>query len=391
MLKSFCVILSAATLLSCTVASAAEYQNETEAWNVGVAFYNARNFAAAQEPFEAALKLTEDKDRKVKIHDALMQSYRLLPESDKFVESAEYVMENAPYEAKRSLTMRSLVGFMYQRGKIKDLEQRYLKNIEDGKHLEISHYLLSEIYSNAIPNPAKSIEHSKEYAKIAKSSGPGMSAQQLGNLGNQQMRNKQFEEAAQSFQQAAELDEKTASWFWKDAASAWSKLNNTEETNKCLAKAEELGPDTRSEQLTYFWHKGLADAYVATKQPESAIPHLEKAIELTKIEGYKKDCEKMLAEARQKAVLIQIEFSGRASFFRELACFIGGRRMVLMNRAEQFDEPGIFPEIKDRIHGTHRLKFRWRLLVNFSKVRLELNDHMLSNQIEIDRIIPVPV
>lgn len=37
-----------------------KYTTDKEAFAVGAAFYNSRNFKASREPFEAALKLTKD-------------------------------------------------------------------------------------------------------------------------------------------------------------------------------------------------------------------------------------------------------------------------------------------------------------------------------------------
>jgi tetratricopeptide (TPR) repeat protein len=75
------------------------YQNADEAWAVGVAFYNARNFAASIAPFEAALKLAPDDAFRLKVYDALRAGYQTLPDSQKFIEASEFIIGKSPQAA----------------------------------------------------------------------------------------------------------------------------------------------------------------------------------------------------------------------------------------------------------------------------------------------------
>ncbi len=279
-------------------AFAKDYQNSREAWNAGAGFMNAGNFAAAQEPLEAAFKLSDNEPEKMRIQRALVACYRLLPEPEKFIECNEYIILNSDHDATKSVTRSSLLSFMFQRGKIDQLEDRYQKNIKDKKQEELSHFMLSELYGRHKRNAALSIKHTEELAKLTNDSGGGMTATQVSELGRQYLTSKKYKEAAEAYEKAAGLDERTASWNWKEAAGAWMKLKQPEKTLIAIEKAEKLGPDTRSDQLTYYWHKSLADLLLELNEPKRAIPHLEAALKKTTIEGYRKTCEADLARAR---------------------------------------------------------------------------------------------
>ena len=66
-------------------------------------------------------------------------------------------------------------------------------------------------------------------------------------------------------------------------------------------KSEAAAPEARSDLLTYFWHRGLADVFLDAGRPAAAVPHYEQAVAITKIDGYKKDSQAKLAQAKAAA------------------------------------------------------------------------------------------
>jgi len=72
---------------------------------------------------------------------------------------------------------------------------------------------------------------------------------------------------------------------------------------KALAAAKSSAASTaekRGELLEYFWHRSLGDTFLDAGEPGLAIPHFEQALEKTKIDGYLKDTQQRLSEARKK-------------------------------------------------------------------------------------------
>lgn len=278
-----------------------KFQNADEAWRVGVAFYNSRNFAASREPFEAALKMAPNDKFRLKVYDALIPSYRLLPEPEKMFEACEYVIEKNESAAKKSLTRRSLISFTYQRGKIDDLVIRHEVRLKKNDKDRTSLYVLAEIYTRAKPNPQKAIEYTKRLAKVDGKQGQPVSARQTAALARQFIKSRDYRKGAELYEKAASLDESLAAWHWKEAASAWLKTGDKKKAIAAAKKSHESTPEKRNDLLAHFWHKGLADVFLATDDANLAIEHYKEAIKTTKIDGYIKSSKSGLEAAMAKA------------------------------------------------------------------------------------------
>lgn len=283
------------------VQAQAKYKDYQEAYSAGARFYNARKFAESQEPFEAALELTKETKLKVKLYGALIASYRLEKEIEKMSTAVEYIIANSESAAEQSLTRRSYMSFIHERGRTDDVVKRNEEKLKADPKNRTALYLLSEIYAELKKEPAKSAELVERLAALDKQSGKPVNVQQQAQLAQQYVKAKKLKEGAELYESIAPLDEALTAWHLKEAADAWLKAGDKKKAVAAAKKSEESKPEARSEQLTYFWHKGLADTFLQAGEPKSAVPHYEKAIEKTKIDGYLKDCQTKLAEAKQKA------------------------------------------------------------------------------------------
>lgn len=277
-----------------------QFQSADEAWRVGVAYYNSRNYAASQEPFEAALKLAPDDKFRLKVYDALIPAYRTLPNLKKLYQACEFVIEHSDQATKQSMTRRSLIGFTFQRGKIDELISRHEKRLKKNERNRTSLYILAEIYSQAKRDPQKAITYTERLAKLEDNQGGPVNVQQTASLAQQYMRAKQYQKAAELYEKIAPLDDALAAWHWKEAASAWLRQDEKQKAIVAAKKAHESAPEKRSELLTHFWHKALADVFLETNEAKLAIEHYKKAIKTTKIEGYIKSSKQGLADAKAK-------------------------------------------------------------------------------------------
>ncbi|HRX79744.1 MAG TPA: hypothetical protein P5307_11825 [Pirellulaceae bacterium] len=290
--------------LLCSVAGAeTKYKTADEAFGVGAVFYNSRNFEASREPFEAALKMAPDDKFRLKVYEALIPSYRLLPDSDKMIEACEFIIEKSDRPAQQSLTRTALIGFAYQRGKIDDLIGEQEKRLKKDEKDRMALYILSEVYARAKPDPKKAIEYTNRLSKVDGKGDAPVDVLQSGNLARQYTSAKQYKEAAELYEKIAPLDDKLAAWHWKEAAQSWLKLGDKKRALAAAKKSHESEPEARNDQLAHFWHRGLGDVLLATGEAKLAVGHFEKAIELTKIEGYVKSTKESLTEAREKAGL----------------------------------------------------------------------------------------
>ena len=89
-----------------------KYRDFNDAMSQGARLLRDMQFAAAQEPLEAALKLAADDQARVRVYQALRQPYRQLPEIDKMLEAQEFILRHTAQKAGRSLAARDLASFL---------------------------------------------------------------------------------------------------------------------------------------------------------------------------------------------------------------------------------------------------------------------------------------
>jgi|GEM_PF-1164472 len=277
------------------------YSSADEAFAVGAAFYNSRNFAKSLEPFEAALAMAPNDAFRLKVYRALIPAYRQLPEHEKLLTAIEYVVEHSDREAEKSLLARSLVSFVHERGKTDDAIKRYEERLKKNPKDRTSLMLLSEIYTLLRLDPKRAAELTEQLLALKKEVGGELDVRGSAQLAMQYVRSGKLREGAELYEKIAPLDEKLAAWHYKEAAAAWLKAGEKTRAIAAAKKSAESPPEVRSEQLTYFWHRALGDVFLDGGDPKSAIPHYEKAIEKTTIDGYLKSSRERLEEARKKA------------------------------------------------------------------------------------------
>ena len=299
-----------------------KYTTAKEAFQVGAAFYNSRNFKSSREPFEAALKMAKDDDEmKLKCYQALIPSYREIPEFEPYQTAAEYVITHHKQDASRSLTRRAFLSFAFNRGQIENLVKRYEKTLKKDPNDRTALYLLSEIYSKgagvapSVSTSKRAIELIEQLAKVEgkrkEAAGekptemsPAEAAKisrEKARLARQYLQAKDYKKSAELYEEIASLDPTTHAWNLKEAAAAWLKLGDKEKSLRLALAAEKAPAEARNDQLTHFFERNLGDTFMALGQPKKAIPHYEIALQKTTIEGYVKGTKASLDEAIEKS------------------------------------------------------------------------------------------
>lgn len=277
-----------------------KYQNADEAFRVGVAFYNSKNFAASQEPFEAALKLAPDDKFRFKVYQALVPAYRLLPESDKMIEAVTFILDHSESQAEQSNQRSQLLSFLRQRGKVDMGVEHFEKTLAKDPNNRTALFVLSEIYARLKQDPKRSAELIERLDRLSAKEGKPLNVATSAKLAQQYVKAGKLQEGAELYEKIAPLDPKLSAWHWKDAAEAWLKAKDTKRALTAARASAASPPEQRSEQLTHFWHRSLGDVFLATGEPALAVKHFEEAIKKTTIAGYVKDCQEKLAEARRQ-------------------------------------------------------------------------------------------
>jgi tetratricopeptide (TPR) repeat protein len=280
--------------------ASAQYSTAEEAFRAGTRQLSMRNYAASQEPLEAALRLAPDDPFRLKVYEALFPAYRMLPEPDKFLEASDFVIRKSTSAAKQSLTRSSLVSFMHQRGKTGELVQGYEDALKKDPNDRASLFVLSYVYAQTQREPNRAVDVLQRLVRLDEKEGKPLNVPQSAELARQYVQAKRHVDGASLYEKVAPLDEKLAAWHWKEAAAAWLTAGEKAKALKAAKQSDASKPESR-DQIAHYWHRGLGDVYLAAGEPKTAIPHYEKAIEKTTIQGYIDACQKSLAEAKAKA------------------------------------------------------------------------------------------
>ncbi|MBS0204138.1 MAG: sigma-70 family RNA polymerase sigma factor [Planctomycetes bacterium] len=276
-----------------------KYTNADEAYAIGAALYNARNFSDSQDPFEAALRMAPDDKYRIKVYRALLGAYRQLPEIDKFVDAVDFIITKSDSAAERSLARTDLLSFVFQRGKTNDLARRYEAVLTKDDKNVTALYVLSELYADLKRDPKRSAELLERLAKVSADGGEKLNVAASAKLAQQYVKQGKYKEGASLFEKIAPLDASLAAWHWKEAAQAWIKAKDNPKALAAAKAAVAAGPEKRGDLLLHFWHRALGQVFVATGQPGMAIEHFEEAIKSTTIEGYLKETKAELITARE--------------------------------------------------------------------------------------------
>lgn len=284
------------------LAQGSKYSTYREAYSAGAVAVNAGNLAAAREPLEAAAKLAKTPREKMKANEALMIPYRELQEIEPMRQAAEYVISNSDFAATRSLTRGSLLSFIHKRGKLDVAVEAYearLKKCPDDRTVL---FVLTEAYATYKKDPSRSALLAEKLGAVEKKAGIGQDIGSQAQLAQQYVKAGKLKDGAELYEKIAPLDPKLEAWHFKEAAAAWLKSGDKSKALMAAKKSEASGqPENRDALLTYFWHRGLADVFLDSGEPKLAIPHYEKAVAVSKIDGYTKDSKAKLESAKAAA------------------------------------------------------------------------------------------
>jgi tetratricopeptide (TPR) repeat protein len=260
--------------------SAQEYKSYNDAMRAAAPLMRDRQYAAAQAPLEAALALAADDADRLRVYQALVPAYRLLPQADKMYEAQEFVIRHTDRRTGRSLPARDLASFLHQRGLSDAAIARYNAVLKQNPDDIAAVTVLAAIYSQSRRDMAKAAEFAERQSALDK---------------------KLASEHAERLESDAESAPRTAASIYKDAAAAWIEAGDKARAVAAVKKSLANAPEARNDQLVYFWRRGLGDTLLAAGEAADAIPQFDAALKVVAIDGYREDTEKQLAAAREAA------------------------------------------------------------------------------------------
>jgi tetratricopeptide (TPR) repeat protein len=271
------------SLPALSVASAQEeYKRFSDAISAGNKLLREKQYAAAQVPLEAALKLAdsepaEREQRKLRTYEMLVPCYRQLPEIDKMLEAHEYIIPHTDRRAGRMNAARDLASFLHQRGKIKEAIARYDGKLQKDPKDITALSVLAIIYTRVDRNEELGLKYTQRVEDA-----------------NREIASRY----AEKLEKDAAAAPQTAAFTLKDAAAAWLEAGDKPKALAAAKKSAASPPEARNDLLVYYWRDGLGDVFLGVGEPALAIPQFEAALAATSIAGHKQATEKKLAEAK---------------------------------------------------------------------------------------------
>ncbi len=267
-----------------------KYTSADEAWRIGVTYLSKREYAKSRQPLEAALTLSDGVEDKIRIYRALTPVYTQIDDWTKKAGALEYIIRHSKRDAERSLARTELMGFLRERGKTEDAVKRYEAQLKESPDDIATIYILIDVYGRLKDEPRRATELLDRWNILLKEQGSELSVRDAAQLAGESVKAKQFRRGAELFEAVAARDAALAAWHYKEAAAAWIKAGDKEKALVAAKASSAAAPEKRSELLTHFWHRGVADAFFDAGEYALAIPHYDQAIATTTIEGYRKDC-----------------------------------------------------------------------------------------------------
>jgi tetratricopeptide (TPR) repeat protein len=270
------------TVLFASGLPAQEYKTVREAKAAAGPHLRSMNYAAAQAPLEAALKLTPESDTKERIdlYRALMACYRLLPEPDKMIEAVEYILQHSPSKTERSLIARNFTSFMHQRGKTDASIARYEEKLKANAKDPSALVILTKTYL---------------YVKNDKTRGGKLEADL------KQLDVERATAEAERMAKEADAQADAAALNWLNVAKMWLDAENKEQAKAAAARSLKAMPESRTGILTMQWRESLGDVLMEVGDREEAVRQYMQALEKASADILKKNIQKKLDKAKLKS------------------------------------------------------------------------------------------
>jgi tetratricopeptide (TPR) repeat protein len=295
---AICLLLSA-FIGSTVAAQEGGYSSYREAMAAGVTLYNGGKLAESRKPLEAAAKLAAKDSDKCRIHQILVIVYAEGGDFPPMYESAEFVIEHAPYPAMASLTCQSLLGLAHKKGQQDAARKRYEERLKKNPHDRTSMYVLSIYHGRLDRDFAKQAEYLKLLVDLDKAEGKELNVDTAGKLAFSYRLAKKYVESAELFEKIAPLNKDEEAWNHKEAAGSWLKAGQKNKALTAAKKADSMGPAARAEKSLDRWHSELGEVFLAAGEGTLAVKHYELAIEKASAEFYKKQFAEELEKAKK--------------------------------------------------------------------------------------------
>jgi len=278
------------------------FKTAEDAYDAGLAGLKKKDWAKAEAALVEATKLSKNPALTGQAYRALLRAVAHDADPTKYLAAMDHVLKNPTSPAEKALSRVDLLAFLQERNKAKEAAAYYDARLKKDNRDMAALYALSAIHGDLLGDAARAAELTNQLTRITAQGGDKLDGPATARLAAMQVRAGKLAEAADLFERAGGLDERNRGLHFKDAATTWLKAGEKAHAVTAAKEATKAGlPEGQPKLNQHFWHRGLGQVYLQTAEYQRAIPHLEKAIELTDLDGYKKGTQAELDEARKKA------------------------------------------------------------------------------------------
>ncbi len=288
-----------ALLLAASTAGAQElkFSDYRSAMAAGVGLYNSGNLAASQQPLEAAVELAGTERQKNDAYSPLIKVYSETGDFDKMFEAAEYIVANATYPAKASLTVRSLIANCHRKNQLDTMQKRYVELLDKNAKDRVALTIMAAFHQNVNRDYGKRAEYLRRLIDLDKEENKEPNAELLADLAFAYKLSREYKRSAELYEQTAPISKQLESSCYMEAAEAWDKADNKAKSLAAAEMAHKIGPDKRANHSLYRWHRTLGEIFLAHKMKKEALHHLQAALDDGPIETYKKQLAELIESA----------------------------------------------------------------------------------------------
>src|SRR4051794_7675155 len=125
--------------------AAQQYDTPEEAYRAGTAFLSLKQYEKARAPLEQARKMASDDPTRLKVDRALISVYFHAGETDKVLNSLDFILVKSPSEPERVMARRALMSYMQTQGKTDEIVNRYEERLKKDPDDVPALYVLSDV------------------------------------------------------------------------------------------------------------------------------------------------------------------------------------------------------------------------------------------------------
>ncbi|NNE01045.1 MAG: hypothetical protein HKN47_27325 [Pirellulaceae bacterium] len=275
-----------------------KFNDYRSAMSAGVGIYRSGNLAASQSPLESAVELAKTDRERVEAYSLLIKVFAEADSYDKMFDAAEYVVEHAPYPAKASLTVRSLISNCHRKNQLEAFTKRYESLLANDPDHRTALTMLAAYYQNAVRDFGKRAEYLKRLIDLDQSQNKEPDAELMADYAFAMKLAGNYQQAAEFYESTAPLNEELQSSCYMEAADAWDKAGRKAKSLADAHKAHDIGPDKRAKRSLYRWHRTLGEIFLSHQAKDEALHHFQAALESAPIEAYKKQVAELIEKTK---------------------------------------------------------------------------------------------